>query len=197
MTALLCGLLGFALYFLYDINSITVRSKLLHSSFAIGTAFIATATGMDLWSAFKSNAFSGLTDLLFLVLSALSFIALIYCLFFALPFQQTYAEQQAANRSVCGKGVYALCRHPGILCFFGTFLFLGLAAWPANLLVHGLVFSALNLIYALFQDRITFPKIFSDYHIYRTRVPFLLPTSNSVRLARDSWPRKDSKEDES
>ena len=65
------------------------------------------------------------------------------------------------------------------------------------LLAHGMVFSALNLIYALFQDRITFPKIFSDYHIYRTRVPFLLPTSNSVRLARDSWPRKDSKEDES
>ena len=196
MTALLCGLLGFVLYFLYDINSITLRSKLLHSSFTIGTAFIAVATGVDLWSAFKSNAFSGFTDLMFLVLSALSFAALIYCLFFALPFQETYAEQ-TTDRSVCDKGVYALCRHPGILCFFGTFLFLGLAARPASLLAHGMVFSALNLIYALFQDRITFPKIFSDYHIYRTRVPFLLPTSNSVRLARDSWPRKDSKEDES
>lgn len=196
MTALLCGLLGFVLYFLYDINSITLRSKLLHSSFTIGTAFIAVATGVDLWSAFKSNAFSGFTDFVFLVLSALSFAALIYCLFFALPFQETYAEQ-TTDRSVCDKGVYALCRHPGILCFFGTFLFLGLAARPASLLAHGMVFSALNLIYALFQDRITFPKIFSDYHIYRTRVPFLLPTSNSVRLARDSWPRKDSKEDES
>ena len=196
MTALLCGLLGFVLYFLYDINSITVRSKLLHSSFTIGTAFIAVATGVDLWSAFKSNAFSGFTDFVFLVLSALSFAGLISCLFFALPFQETYAEQ-ATDRSVCDKGVYALCRHPGILCFFGTFLFLGLAARPASLLAHGMVFSALNLIYALFQDRITFPKIFSDYHIYRTRVPFLLPTSNSVRLARDSWPRKDSKEDES
>jgi protein-S-isoprenylcysteine O-methyltransferase Ste14 len=196
MTTLLCGLLGFVLYFLYDLNSITVRSKLLHSSFSIGTAFLAVATGMDLWSALKSNAFSGFTDLMFLVLSALSFAALIYCLFFALPFQETYAEQ-ATDRSVCDKGVYALCRHPGILCFFGTFLFLGLAARPANLLAHGMVFSALNLIYALFQDRITFPKTFSDYHIYRTRVPFLLPTSNSVRLARDSWPRKDSKEDES
>jgi protein-S-isoprenylcysteine O-methyltransferase Ste14 len=196
MTTLLCGLLGFVLYFLYDLNSITVRSKLLHSSFSIGTAFLAVATGMDLWSALKSNAFSGFTDLMFLVLSALSFAALIYCLFFALPFQETYAEQ-ATDRSVCDKGVYALCRHPGILCFFGTFLFLGLATRPANLLAHGMVFPALNLIYALFQDRITFPKTFSDYHIYRTRVPFLLPTSNSVRLARDSWPRKDSKEDES
>jgi protein-S-isoprenylcysteine O-methyltransferase Ste14 len=196
MTALLCGLLGFVLYFLYDLNSITVRSKLLHSSFSIGTAFLAVATGMDLWSALKSNAFSGFTDLMFLVLSALSFAALIYCLFFALPFQETYAEQ-ATDRSVCDKGVYALCRHPGILCFFGTFLFLGLAAQPANLLVHGMVFSIVNLLYALFQDRVIFPKTFSDYYIYRTRVPFLLPTSNSVRLARDSWPRKDSKEDAS
>jgi protein-S-isoprenylcysteine O-methyltransferase Ste14 len=196
MTALFCGLLGFVFYFLYDINSITIRSGLLHSTFAIGTVLIAAATGMDLWSAFKMHTFSGIPDLLFLILAALSFAALIYCLFFALPFQETYTEQ-ASNRSVCDKGVYALCRHPGILCFFGTFLFLGLAARPADLLAHGMVFSALNLIYAFFQDRITFPKTFSDYHIYRTRVPFLLPTGNSIRLARDSWPRKDSKEAQS
>ena len=46
-----------------------------------------------------------------------AFAALIYTLFFALPFDETYAKQNN-GRYVCDRGVYALCRHPGILCFF-------------------------------------------------------------------------------
>lgn len=196
MIALLLGITGFILCFLYDINSFTLRSKLLHSTFGIGTALIAVATVLDLRTAWNTGAFSGGLDLLFLFLSVVCFAALIYCLFFALPFQETYTEQND-SRPVYDRGVYALCRHPGILCFFGMFLFAGIAALPCDLLMHGMVFSVLNLAYAFFQDRITFPKTFFDYHIYRERIPFLIPTSNSTRLARDTWPRAGGKEDES
>lgn len=196
MTALLLGTAGFILFFLYDINSFTLRSKPLHSTFGIGMALIAAATVLDLRAAWKAGAFSGGSDLLLLLLSAVCFAALIYCLFFALPFQETYAEP-FDGRCVYDRGVYALCRHPGILCFFGTFLFAGIAALPCPLLLHGMVFSLLNLAYALFQDRITFPKTFCDYHTYRKRVPFLIPTRNSTRLAWDTRPRADGKEDES
>lgn len=196
MIALLLGITGFILCFLYDINSFTLRSKLLHSTFGIGTALIAVATVLDLRTAWNTGAFSGGLDLLFLFLSVVCFAALIYCLFFALPFQETYTEQ-SDSRPVYDRGVYALCRHPGILCFFGMFLFAGIAALPCDLLMHGMVFSVLNLAYAFFQDRITFPKTFFDYHIYRERIPFLIPTSNSTRLARDTWPRASGKEDES
>lgn len=196
MISLFCGIAGFFLYFLYDINSFTVQSRLLHTTFGIGTAMIAAAAGMDLYTAWKMTAFSGLLDFLMFLLSAVCFAALIYCLFFALPFHETYSKQ-AVDRPVYNKGVYAFCRHPGILCFFGMFLFLGIAALPSDTLMHGMVFSLLNLAYALFQDRITFPKTFCDYHIYREQIPFLIPTKESVRLARETWPRKDSKEDQS
>ena len=196
MIALLLGITGFILCFLYDINSFTLRSRVLHSTFGIGTALIAVATVLDLRTAWKADAFSGFPDLLLLLLGAACFAALIYCLFFALPFHETYAEQ-TGGRCVYDRGVYALCRHPGILCFFGMFLFAGMAAFPCPLLMHGMVFSLLNLAYALFQDRITFPKTFCDYHTYRKRVPFLIPTRDSTRLARDTWPRADGKEDES
>ena len=196
MTALLLGIAGFLLCFLYDINSFTVRSGLLHCTFGFGTALIAVATALDLRAAWRAGTLSGTLDLLLLLLSAVCFAALIYCLFFALPFHETYTEQ-SDMRPVYDRGVYALCRHPGILCFFGMFLFAGLAALPCALLAHGMVFSLLNLAYAFFQDRITFPKTFFDYHTYRERVPFLIPTRDSTRLARDTWPRTGGKEDES
>lgn len=193
MTSLFWGIVCFALYFLYDINSFTLQSKLLHAAFGVGTAILAAATGADLYIAWKTDAFSGIPDLIFLLLGFLCFLCLIYCLFFALPFHETYSEQ-TTDRPVYDKGVYALCRHPGILCFFGMFLFLGIAALPTKLLLHGMVYSILNLAYALFQDRITFPKTFYDYHVYRERIPFLFPTKDSIRLARESWPVKDGKE---
>lgn len=195
MLSLIVGIAGFALYILYDINSFTLQSKILHTAFALGTALIAAATIVDVAAAWRIGALSGLRDAVLIAASVICFAALMYSLFFALPFQETYAEQ-GKERHVCDGGIYALCRHPGILCFFGMFLFLGTAALPGKLLFHGMVFSLLNLAYAYFQDRITFPKTFCDYEAYRNKAPFLIPTRNSIRLARQTWNRSVSKEDE-
>lgn len=196
MVSLILGTAGFLLYFFYDINSITIQSKLLHKAFGIGTALLAAATLSDGWIAWKSGAFSGPLDILWSILGTAAFGALIYSLFFALPFKETYTEQESV-RHVYDGGVYALCRHPGILCFFAMFLFWGMAALPSDLLGHGMIFSAMNLAYAWFQDRITFPKIFCDYGDYRRQVPFLIPTGNSIRQARATWCSAASEEDPS
>jgi protein-S-isoprenylcysteine O-methyltransferase Ste14 len=90
--------------------------------------------------------------------------------------------------------VYALCRHPGVICLFAMYLFLGLAALPTPLLGCGMVFSLLNVLYALFQDRVTFPKTFCDYEAYRKTVPFLLPTRASIRRAVQTGRRPHRKE---
>lgn len=182
MISLCLGSAAFVLYLIYDINSYTRQWKILHSFFFGGTCLLAVATGMDLWGAWQYGAFSGLTDVFLLAGAAVFFATLIYSLFFALPFKQTYAEQTDGRR-VYRCGVYALCRHPGILCFFGTYLMLGLAALPTPMLRNCLVFSALNLAYAGFQDRITFPATFCDYDDYKKQVPFLIPTKNSISMA--------------
>lgn len=182
MITLWMGVAAFVLFMLYDINSITAQWKILHAGFFLGFLLLVAATGLDLWEAIRCGAFTGVGDILLLLASVLFFAALIYCLFFAIPFRETYEEQEN-GRHVCSSGVYALCRHPGILCFFACYLFLGLAALPSGMLWNGMVFSLLNLGYAWFQDRVSFPKTFCDYREYQASVPFLIPTGASIRMA--------------
>lgn len=182
MYSLLLGMLGFLLFFLYDINSFTWRSRLLHKSFALGVTLLAAATVLDLAAALRMGAFSGLKDLILLVAGALCLAALVYCLFFALPFAETYQDTDGPP-AVCDRGVYALCRHPGVLCMLGMYLFWGLGALPATMLRNGLIFSGLNTVYVCFQDRMTFPRTFPDYPDYQKNVPFLIPTGASIRAA--------------
>ena len=194
MLSLFFGIAAFVLYFLYDINSFRWNTRFFRCAFLLGTLLIVLATGLDLFQAWKEQAFSGIGDLLLLAGACLWFAFLIYCLFFALPFQQTYTEQSTGNRVYNG-GVYALCRHPGIPCFFFFYLMLGLAALPECLLRNGMVFSLLDLLYAWFQDRVTFPKTFCDYREYQKAVPFLIPTPASIRMAKQTLFRTDVQED--
>ncbi len=193
--ALFMGAAGFALYLLYDINSYTVDSRVLRWGFLLGSLLIAGATGLELASAWREGAISGWMDLSFLLLALAALGALIYCLFFALPFQETYGDP-VNGRRVYTCGAYALCRHPGVLCFFAMYLFLGLAALPGTLLVTGMTFSLLNGAYAWFQDRVTFPKTFCGYEAYRENTPFLLPDRASIRRARETWGHPYEKEEE-
>lgn len=183
MFSLYLGIAAFGLYFIYDINSFLWQKKSLHVFFLLGTVLLGIATGLDLWEAWVAGAFSGVADVLLLIAAFSCFAALIYSLFFALPFQKTYTQQSTGNK-VYRSGVYALCRHPGILCFWGTYLLMGLAALPSRMLIRCFLFSFLNLVYAWFQDCVTFPKTFCDYSDYKKCVPFLIPTSYSISMAR-------------
>ena len=194
MVSLCLGTAAFILYFIYDVNSFCWQREIPKAFFAAGTLLLGASLALDLHTAFAAGAFSCLADAALLAGATAGFAALIYSLFFALPFDETYARQKNGRR-VYDKGVYALCRHPGILCFFLMYLLLGFAARPQNgLLIRGMLFSAMNLGYALFQDRITFPKTFADYHDYQQRVPFLIPTKSSIRLAYSTLCRTDDEE---
>lgn len=194
MLTLFLGVAGFVLYFLYDLNGYLLHGRLLRGAFFGGSALLCAATVLDVWKAWRQGNVSGAGDVLLMVLGLLAFAGLMYCLFFALPFQETYLAQ-AQVRRVYDRGVYALCRHPGVLCFFAMYLFWGLAAFPSPLLGHGMLFSALNVAYAGFQDRVTFPDCFSDYEDYRKRVPFIIPTKTSVRMAVQTCRRPAGKEE--
>jgi len=196
MVSLGLGITAFALYLIYDINSFCWQRKIPRTFFMMGTVLLAAAMLLDLHAAWKAQAFRLLPDAIPLALSAVSFAALIYSLFFALPFDKTYTQQQN-GRKVYDQGVYALCRHPGILCFFAMYLMLGLAALPyPGLLLRGMLFSFLNLAYAWFQDRITFPKTFSNYPDYQKGTPFLIPTKASIHSAFRTFLHKAEEEDQ-
>lgn len=194
LLSLLTGIVGFILFFLYDINSYTIRNRILGCSFFAGCVLILFSTGIQLYRAWLAEVFAVPSDILLLFLAFVSFLCLIYCLFFALPFAETYVETQN-ERHVFDKGVYALCRHPGVLCFFALYLFLGLSALPQPLLLYGIILSFLNFLYVLFQDLVTFPKTFHDYAEYRKKTPFIIPTPQSIRLAIHTMKRDKRKED--
>ena len=180
------GILGFALMFAYDINSVTGKCRLLHFGFYVGCLLVGGTTLAACMQAWRIGAFTGIADGIFLLIALIWLAALIYCLFFALPFDKTYTAPQN-GRPVYSGGAYALCRHPGVICFWGVYLFLGLAAPQTGLPVMGLLFSILNTAYAWFQDRFTFPKTFCNYDIYQRKVPFLIPNRRSIARAKRTW----------
>ena len=87
MLSTILGTAAFLLYLIYDINSFRWNRRLPRSFFLIGTLMLAAATVIDLIDALHRNAFSGILDWIFLFPAALSFLALVYCLFFAIPFE--------------------------------------------------------------------------------------------------------------
>ncbi len=180
MIYLFIGFLAFLLFLLYDINSIIFRNKLLKSCFFLGIVLLAAATAGIVISCVNEMRIDLLRTTLFGFPAIIFFIFLIYTLFFAIPFQSTYIETDHAGK-VCRTGVYALCRHPGVLWFAGFYITLGFALNIPLLKAAAAVFSLLNVIYIIIQDRWTFVKSFEDYEQYRTETPFLIPNYNSIK----------------
>lgn len=195
MISLWIGIAAFILCFLYDINSFTRKNAVVHCFFTVGAVLLAVSSALDLWQAMRAGAFTGALDVVLLLLAVICFAALIYSLFFALPFEETYVKSEEGNKAY-DQGVYALCRHPGVLFYFLMQLFFGLAALPERALINGMILSAINVLYAWFQDRITFEKIFSNYSEYRKNVPFLVPTAHSAAEARKFFGRTNKGEGE-
>lgn len=180
------GAAAFVLFVLYDINSVVWKKKNLRSLFSLGVLLLLAATGVCLLREYECSRLARNPAVwLYLIPGAVSFGLMVYSLFFALPFTETYVHVPG-KAVVCDRGMYALCRHPGVLWFCFGYLFLALA-WGTGLIWGmGIVYSLLNVGYVILQDRWTFPRTFEDYEGYRKRVPFLIPTAGSLKRAWDT-----------
>lgn len=173
------GICGFALFFLSDYNDWKLSKPALKWCFPAGAALVAAAT---VWGAVRGTApVRGVPRLFLLALGAVFFALLIHALFFALPAQASYARP-GEDRPACTAGVYALCRHPGVLWFVGLYACLwcaaGLSLWEAA------VYCGLNVGLIVFEDVCVFPAKLAGYEDYRRTTPFLIPTAKSIRACR-------------
>ena len=177
------GIIAFILFVIYDLEQARFLSNKYHGIirlfFLVGFVFLIIST----ISAVYQSEIWRLTEVAsarFFLLCALFFLVLLfYTLFFALPFEETYVSQNGFT--TYDKGVYALCRHPGVLWFFGFYLFLWLALRGETLFLITLIFNILNFGYVVLQDCLTFPRVFCDYDNYKKYVPFLIPNLNSIK----------------
>ncbi|WP_312640711.1 hypothetical protein [Hydrogenoanaerobacterium sp.] len=170
------GIIGFLLFFIYDINDIKWRKKQLNTMFTLGCILILVSTAgvvSSSWQYHQQNWWFIVPALLFLLL-------LVYTLFFALPFSDTYVSSER-GRPVCKTGVYALCRHPGVLWFIGLYGFLYLTFPSDQFAIYAVAICICNVIYIVFQDFWTFPKTFDDYDTYKKQAPFLIPCLSSIQ----------------
>lgn len=167
---------AFALFFLADWNDWRGGTAPLGWCFPAGGVILAADTVFLCLTGRAAAA--GLPRLLAFAGAALFAWLLIYSLFFALPAAASYADP-GRKRPACTTGVYALCRHPGVLWLTGLLACLYPAAgYPpaATVLV-----TALNTALVLFEDRAVFPAVLAGYCEYRRVTPFLIPNGKSVR----------------
>lgn len=173
------GILAFLLFVIYDINSVKYRSVVLKKAFFVGLLLLTAATAVLVVTEWNTCVVANIRRVVFLALGGIFFLLLLYTLFFALPFEKTYVREEKVPQ-VYSKGMYALCRHPGVLWFIGLYASLAAAVPSFSVILAGSSFCVCNLLYIMIQDVWTFPNYFIDYHSYKKAVPFLIPTGKSI-----------------
>ena len=185
MWQLILGTAGFVLYFVYDINSVLSKNVCLQKVFAWGNILVVASVVAEFCSAWGQGHRS-VEAVIGFGIGALFFLGLlIYTLFFALPFEETYCEENKL-RAAYTEGVYGLCRHPGVLWFAGAFLCMWgmLGGWRPGIYFGLMIFW--NYLYIIFQDLWTFPRTFFNYREYQQSTPFLIPNGKSIRVCMKS-----------
>ncbi|MDO4815464.1 MAG: hypothetical protein Q4A83_02525 [Bacillota bacterium] len=165
------GIGAFLLFALGDANDAYLKSKWLKLCFPLGFCALAAATY------FRLNASAGVSNLW----CAAGFVFLLlelYALFGAFPAGETYVETDS-KRMACCTGVYALCRHPGVLFFAGMYVCMSLGLnlpW-----LDTAAYCALDVLLVTFEDKCTFPHILGGYEEYKKATPFLIPDIKSLK----------------
>lgn len=172
---LIPGILGFVSCCLFDINKIRWQSSKLNISFVLGILLILFSTACCIiQSDFSQISWPfTLVQLLYILGFVFSSCGLIYTLFFALPFEDTYMESDSVP--VISSGVYGLCRHPGFWMLTLVYLFLWLFFDSQPMKAGFLLYTVCNFIYILIQDKYIFPQYIRGYEEYKKSVPFLIP----------------------
>ena len=178
MDYLTVGTIAFVLFYMFDLYQIKKLPEIFRFCFLPGCAMLAYALVGLIFIVPEPDGFSRL-NYLFLIPAAISLLAAVYSLFFALPADKTYSAE--SGRRLIDRGVYALCRHPGVLPLSLTFFFFWLSFQKAFMFNAFILWSAANLLLVAAEDRYIFPKLFEDYEDYKRRVPFLMPTKESLR----------------
>lgn len=188
MTYIALGCVGFLFFYIFDWNKIRFVHRSLNAFFALGIITLAYATIGLLRTGTVSFTVPLPMRFLFLLFAFLSISLQFYALFFALPFTDTYWNN-GEKKKVIIRGIYGMCRHPGVLFFFFFYFFLWLGTGNHLVLVAAVMWTAMDVLHVYVQDRWMFPKSLLHYEMYQQTTPFLLPTRNSLKALQPSEER--------
>lgn len=172
------GCVAFLLFFLSDLNDVRLRWKPLIICFPLGAATLVAATVVSCVQAQTSAPrFPVAVRLISLILGLLFLLLLVASLFFSVSADEAYIAREE-GRAVTTKGLYALCRHPGVLFFIPAYLCISITFGLPFL--ETAVYSLLNILLIIYEDICVFPKVLSGYSEYKKSTPFLIPNKKSI-----------------
>lgn len=176
------GALAFGLMFLSDYGQVLRGRRGAGILFPLGGALLIAATAALLVRRWRSVP-PGPGSLFWFAGAALMLLLLVYTMFFALPAggSSIATAQKDELRPLVDTGVFALCRHPGVLFLGGFYACLWAALGGAALGLAFVVFTLLDAAYAAWQGEAVFPRSIRDYAAYRASTPRFLPTPGSLR----------------
>ena len=176
------GAVAFGLMVLSDYGQVLKGRRGAGKLFPLGGALLIAATAALLVRRWRSVP-PGPGSLPWFVGSALMLLLLLYTLFFALSAGGSSAAtaQKDELRPLVDTGVFALCRHPGVLFLGGFYACLWGALGGMALGLAFVLFTLLDAAYAAWQGRYVFPRSIRGYAAYRAATPRFLPTRGSLR----------------
>ena len=154
--------------------------------FAIGCGLLCAATFRLLWESSRA----GLCRICAVPmgLAFVSLFLLVYSVFFAVrPKQADRLACPAGMQPLVCHGMYALCRHPGVLWLAGFYGFMAIAWHSRQWLLAFALFTLADVLYVCYQDRYIFPHTIDRYGEYQKTTPFLIPTASSIKKALASF----------
>ncbi len=180
MIFVVMGCLSFVFFYLFDLVKIYCRGRSAGFLFGIGFGVLFLATVGAIFTGTEQLFLFGAVKTVFYISALCACLLTLYALFFALPFRKTYVKPEEEN-GVIDTGMYALCRHPGVIFFFLMYLFLTLATGSVLMFWAMLLWTLMDVVHVWVQDRFIFPQTLKEYEKYQKSTPFLIPTIRSTR----------------
>lgn len=177
MLYILIGIFGFVSLLLFDILSLKNQVFLKYFFAFFGIALIVYASislGDYNGVIFISSFVRGFSLLLAIIFMAL----LIYSVFFEVG-GNTY--QKIAEPKLVTDGTYSLVRHPGVIWLFLLFLFLGLYNQNTYILLTAFIWTLVNTLYVIIQEKLILQKLFPNYKEYVKTTPMVIPNYYSLK----------------
>ena len=179
MLFVILGCIAFVFLYIFDFNKLQWKIPFGGILFFIGCAILfASSVGVFFFA--KPQFSLSLPFLIFFCgLSIVSLLLMLWALFFSLPFSHTYVVGNGA--CVVDTGLYAMCRHPGVIFFGIMYICLWLVSGRDAMLAAAICWTLMDILHVYVQDRWLFPKTLAGYEEYQLRVPFLIPNAASLR----------------
>lgn len=185
MLYILIGVFGFICLLVFDLLSLRnqVFFKYFFAFLGLGLIVYSTISLVNYNGDLIINSFVRGLSLLF----AVFFMALLIYSVFIEVGGNTY--EKVAKPKLVTNGTYSLVRHPGVIWLFLAYLFLALYNQNSYILMSAIIWTVVNTVYVIVQEKYILSKLFPDYVDYVKTTPMVIPNFYSLKkfVTTQNW----------